>query len=311
MNNKLRLTSVNILFFIFTAVFLVYQIVMAVILGETINDRMYLIVIINEFLIAASVLIYCFAMKINIKETFRLNNPGIIPLLLIAAAALPATLTAGMLNSIVIFLLQNIGSLPAPSIPIPQNLMELLTGVLVIAVLPGICEEIMHRGLLLRAYEKRGSYRAVVIVAIFFGLFHFDITNLLGPIFLGLIIGYYVVRTDSLYAGIFAHFLNNTVSEIIQYLSKEVRPEKLTISTAEFIQTVLLGLVCLGITAGLLFLFKMATRGKANIIAPIDRARQDAKVVLTHWPIISIIVMYFLMMMLYIFSIVITKKMGM
>ena len=65
-----------------------------------------------------------------------------------------------------------------------------------------VCEELMHRGFLLTAYERRGSYRAVVIIAILFGLFHFDIMNLAGPIFLGLIIGYYVIRTGSIFAGI-------------------------------------------------------------------------------------------------------------
>ena len=76
----------------------------------------------------------------------------------------------------------------------------------------------MHRGFLLTAYERRGSYRAVVIVAILFGLFHFDIMNLLGPIFLGAVFGYYVIRTDSIFAGILAHFLNNAIVVVIQYL---------------------------------------------------------------------------------------------
>ena len=178
MNNKLTFTGANILFLIFTVIFLGYQFVLGIILGEALTDYVYLIVIINQLIILASVLIYCFVKKINIKETFRFNNPGLIPILVITLLALPATFAAGMFNTIMVYLLQFIGDIPSAGIPVPQNLPELLTGILIIGVMPGVCEEMLHRGLLLRSYERRGSYKALIIVAIFFGLFHFDITNL-------------------------------------------------------------------------------------------------------------------------------------
>lgn len=310
MNRKLTLTGANVLFLIFTVVFLAYQLIIGVIMGEAIYDYMYPIIIVNELMIAGSVLIYCLVRKINIKQTFRFNNPGLTPCLIIAAAALPATLAAGMFNSLIIYALQFIGDLPAQAIPVPTNLSELLIGILIVGVAPGVCEEFMHRGFLLRAYEKRGSYKAVVIVAIYFGLFHFDVTNLLGPIFLGLIIGYYTVRTNSIYAGILAHFLNNAISELVQYFSGTPQPEKLTISDPEMISTLVLGIICLIITAALLYVFKMVTEKRAVIIPSISRAGQDIKTVLSHWPIIIIIVLYILMMLLYILSVVLMKQFG-
>ncbi len=312
MNNKLTLTGANKLFFVFTAVFLLYQIVIAAVFGTTIiMDHMYVIVLINEFIIAAFVIIYCLAKKISIKETFRIKKLGIVPALIIAAISVSAMFVASMLNSIVEYLLQFIGEVPSTNIPVPKNLAELIVGILIIGLSPGVCEELMHRGFLLKAYEKRGSYKAVVIVSILFGFFHFDITNLLGPIFLGLIIGYYVVRTDSIFAGILAHFLNNSIAEVIQYInSLNPQPETTVLSGEGLVGVIALGLGGLIITAGLLYLFTIVTEGKSVIIPPISRVRQDLKAILTHWPIILVIFFYIVMALLTIASIALTKLMG-
>jgi membrane protease YdiL (CAAX protease family) len=311
MNNKLTFTGANKLFFAFCGVFLVYQLIIGAVFGAKIYDHMYTVVLINEFMIAAFVIIYCLVKEINIKETFRLNKLGIVPALLIIAAAVPALFAATMLNNIVIYFLQFIGDIPSQSFPVPRTLAELAVGIVIIGLSPGICEELMHRGFLLKAYERRGSYKAVVMVSILFGLFHFDLTNLLGPIFLGLIIGYYVVRTDSIFAGILAHFLNNSIAEVFQYINRDtVRTETITVTAEELMGVIAVGIPGLLVTAVLLFAFKRVTEGKSVIIPPISRVRQDVKAVLLYWPVIAVIVLYILMAMLYIFSIVVSKLMG-
>ena len=312
MNKKLTLTGANVFFFIFTIVFIVYQLVLSLFMGEKVNDHMYAIVLINEFvMILGPVLIYCFVKKINIRETFRFKNPGILPMLLIAAISVPAYFTAAMLNNVLVYFLQFIGKIPATPFPIPQNLPELAVGILVIGAAPGICEEIMHRGLLLRAYEKRGTYKAVFIVSVYFGIFHFDITNFFGPVFLGLIIGYYVVRTDSIFAGIFAHFLNNTIAEVLQYIWRD-QPysEYITLTWSDLKEILLLGSVCLIITVFLIMLFKKVTEGRAVIVPPIANVGRDVRAILSHWPIILVLVIYVLMLLLYILTIVLLKAMG-
>ncbi len=311
MKNKLTFTGANKLFFAFCAVFLAYQVVMAFIFGTELYDQMYAIVLINEFLIAAFVIVYCLVKKIDFRETFRIKKLGIGPALLIIATTIPAFFVATMLNNIVIYFLQFIGDIPSQSFPVPQNLSELIVGILIIGVAPGVCEELMHRGFLLSAYERRGSYKAVVMVSILFGLFHFDITNLAGPIFLGLIIGYYVVRTDSIFAGILAHFLNNSFAEVIQYFNRDyVRPETISLTGEELIGVVILGVFGLIITAGLLFAFTRVTEGRSVIKPPISGLRQDARAVLAYWPVISVIVLYFLMALLTIFSFAASRLMG-
>lgn len=304
---KLTLTGANVLFFIFTVIFIAYQIVMGFIFGTKVYDKIYTFVLINEFLIIASVLVYCFVKKINIRRTFRFNRVKPLPALLILLIAAPASYAASMFNNAVIYLLQTIGKIPNPGIPTPENIPELLAGILIIAVAPGICEEMMHRGLLLRAYEKRGSYKAVVIVAILFGLFHFDITNFFGPVLLGLLIGYYVIRTNSILAGMFAHFLNNAFAELMQYLEKQPQSDTITISGQDIVQSAIYGIIGIAVTIGLLYLFRLFTRDTVKTVPPISSAGQDAKAVLSHWPIILVIVLYFIMAAFYILTIVVSK----
>lgn len=310
MNRKITLTGANIIFFIFALVFIVYQLALAIIFGaEVFTDHIYLMLLFNELiLILIPVLAYAAGKRVNIKETFRFNKPGLVPVLLIVLLSFPAYMIAAMLNNGLIYFLQSIGRIPAQPIPIPGSVPELLTGLLVIAVLPGVCEEMMHRGLLLRAYEKRGSYKAVVITAILFGLFHFDLTNLLGPVFLGLLIGYYVIRTNSILAGMLAHFLNNAIAELMQYFSgSRIQPEYVTVSAGEMGELLAYGFGGLIVAGFLLIVFKRATEGRAVIVPPISGAGADFKSVISHWPIIVIVSLYFFMQVLFLISIVVEK----
>lgn len=313
MNKKITLTGANIVFFIFSAVFIVYQTAFTVIFGEKfLMDHIYLVVLINEFVvILVPVLLYVLMKKANFKETFRFRKLDPIHGLLVALLSVAAYPVAMMLNNIVVYFLQFVGDIPAQPIPTPGNLPELFTGLLVVAVSPAICEELFHRGLLLSAYERRGSMKAVVITAIFFGIFHFDMTNFLGPVFLGLLIGYYVIRTNSIFAGMLAHFLNNAISEILQYFLADGNvPEKLTVSSQELGQIVLLGLAGLILTGLLLVVFKRATEGRAVTVPSISRIRQDAVSILSHWPVILVLLLYVGLMLLFILSLVLMKYIG-
>lgn len=299
MKNKLTLTGANKLFFAFTVVFLAYQFIAAFFLGEVLYDNIYTIIIINEVLVASFVLIYCFARKIDIRETFRIKKLGLAPALFITLLSVPLFLAATMLNNFVVYGLQFIADLPPQSLPVPKTPGELAVAVLITGVMPGVCEELMHRGFLLTAYERRGSYRAVVTVAILFGLFHFDIMNLLGPIFLGAVFGYYVIRTDSIFAGILAHFLNNAIVVVIQYLWGDPSSvESLSLSWQELLGIITIGVPALAVAAVLLFLFKQITEGKTRIVQPVSRPGKDVKTVLSHWPIAAVMVLYIIMAIL-------------
>jgi sodium transport system permease protein len=85
--------------------------------------------------------------------------------------------------------------------------------VAVVAISPAICEEAVFRGWLLSSF--RGKVRpwvAVLVTSLIFGIFHLSIYRLLGTTALGLIMGWMVWRTGSIWPSVLYHLLNNASS---------------------------------------------------------------------------------------------------
>ncbi len=106
--------------------------------------------------------------------------------------------------------------------PAPEKLLEMLsqlilpeqaslvTLLLFVAILPGICEEIAFRGLLLHGLRGRMKpLPAVLISAVVFGVFHQSLFRLIPTAYLGLLLGTLVVLTRSIYPGMLWHVLHN------------------------------------------------------------------------------------------------------
>ena len=309
MKNKLTLTGANVLYFIVAIALLGYQFIASFIFGEAFAKNLYTVVIINQVLIGSFPVLYCVINRIDIREAFRIRKLEPAPALVIVLTAVPLYLGALMFNTIVMYVLQTVAEVPGQNLPALETPLDLTVGILIIAVMPGICEELMFRGLLLTAYEKRGSYRAVVFVSILFGLFHFDITNLAGPVFLGLVFGYYVVRTGSIFAGILAHFLNNLIAELIQYLWTDPNSsESLLLTWQDLLSFIALGIPALIVAAALLYLFRYVTEGKTEIIRPIARPGQDVKAVVTHWPVAAVLAIYVVLTAMSLFAMMAVKS---
>ena len=317
MNRRLTLTGANIVFFVFTVLFIFFQFILTlltIVYGENyLTDNMYGILLVNQFvLILLPVAVYSAYKKLDIREVFRLNRLGAVPALIILLLSLPAQFAANMFNTVLVYFLQFLGDIPAAPLPVPGNPSELMLGILIVAVSPAICEEIMHRGLLLRAYEKRGSIKAVIITGILFGIFHFDFTNLLGAALLGILLGYYVIRTNSIFAGMLAHFLNNTIYELFQYFSYDgSAPEKvIRVSESDLYSSLLYGTAGLIVALLLLALFNRVTRGKVQLNPAISSVRKDITSIVSHWPVIVILIVYILVTGLFFLSIILSRFAG-
>ena len=93
---------------------------------------------------------------------------------------------------------------------------------LVVALTPAICEELMFRGYLQRQVERRlGILWSIVLVGLVFGLFHLRPTQVLPLATLGMYLGFSVWVTGSLWAGVLIHLLNNGLAVIVSdYVSR-------------------------------------------------------------------------------------------
>ena len=82
---------------------------------------------------------------------------------------------------------------------------------LVIALTPALCEETFFRGLMLSGLRRWGPVAAIGITALLFGLLHGSIYRFLPTFLLGLVLGYAVWRSGSLYCSILIHALSNGI----------------------------------------------------------------------------------------------------
>jgi membrane protease YdiL (CAAX protease family) len=172
-------------------------------------------------------------------------------------------------------------------------------------VLPAVCEEILNRGIMLRAYENRGTVKALVITGLFFGIFHFDITNFLGPAVLGAMLGFYAIRTNSIFAAMLGHFLNNTIAEIWSYIYRnEPSTEYIQVATPELLYSVLIGVVCTLIVIYLLKVLYRITGETAEYKPALTGTRADVRSILTHYPVVVTLSIYAVITLLYLLMII-------
>ncbi len=94
---------------------------------------------------------------------------------------------------------------------------------LVIAVTPAICEELAFRGFILSGLRHMGhKWGAIVLASLFFGLAHGLLQQSLSACVVGIVIGYVVVKTGSLWPGVLFHFTHNSLSVLQARLTPDL-----------------------------------------------------------------------------------------
>ncbi len=162
--------------------------------------------------------------------------------------------------------------LPEPVRRFEQSQMELIEQVLradtgfafnlvVLAITPAVCEELLFRGYVQRQAERgAGIVAGILISGVVFGLYHLRLTQAIPLCTLGVYLAWLTWRTGSFLPAMFVHFTNNAIAIAIgAYVAK--RPE-LEMDDLESIDIpwylVLLGLAVFG--AALLALQRLAVR---------------------------------------------------
>jgi sodium transport system permease protein len=90
---------------------------------------------------------------------------------------------------------------------------------LIVAILPGICEELVFRGVLMRSLARRvAGWRAILVAATIFGAFHLSTETalrFLPTAWLGLVMGYVAWHSRSTIASMVMHALSNGTAVVI------------------------------------------------------------------------------------------------
>ncbi len=91
---------------------------------------------------------------------------------------------------------------------------------LVLAVLPALCEEITYRGFIFGGLLRNGgAMRAVLLSSLFFGLAHSFLQQSIAATLMGLLLGFVAWRTGSILCTMTVHVINNALSVSLGWLS--------------------------------------------------------------------------------------------
>ena len=102
-----------------------------------------------------------------------------------------------------------------------NSLGDLAFNLLVIAIVPAIGEELLFRGYLQQTFTKwlGKPHLAIIITAVLFSAIHLQFQGFLPRFALGIVLGYLLYWSGSLWLPIVAHLFNNALAVIFTYPS--------------------------------------------------------------------------------------------
>ncbi|HMR84739.1 MAG TPA: type II CAAX endopeptidase family protein [Niabella sp.] len=103
-----------------------------------------------------------------------------------------------------------------------DSVPELLLSIVVLALVPAVCEEAFFRGGL-QNYMYRGTgklWMSIIVVSIIFSAVHFSVYGFLSRVALGIVLGLLYQYSGRLWLSILAHFINNTAAVLVIYVQK-------------------------------------------------------------------------------------------
>lgn len=220
--NRLNKTGIDInkASWLYTLLFIAY-----IFLGSMLQTvDLYLGLFAGEVLILlVPVLVYVKQKKVNFKRYFRLNKITGKEALISVLVTLLVYPLVGITSTLLIKFYSLFGEVRVPQINVKSGGLMSIYSVLIIGVLPAICEEFFVRGLLSApAKRAKGRKFTYFYTALLFMLMHVNPFNIVAPFILGYVFSVLNEKTNSLYSSMLGHFTFNTCSVILSIFQKDL-----------------------------------------------------------------------------------------
>lgn len=96
--------------------------------------------------------------------------------------------------------------------------LMLILGLVLLAFVPAVLEELVFRGVILQGLKKYGKWLAIFATSALFMLIHGNLQQLIYPFVLSIVLGAVVFKTNSVVSAIVVHFTSNALTLILSYL---------------------------------------------------------------------------------------------
>lgn len=167
--------------------------------------------------------------------------------------------------------------IPDYSIKTPDGPFGVVVTIIGAAVIAPLTEEFAMRGIVMGSLRKYGEKFAIVASAVLFGLMHGNIRQIPFAFIVGLILGYAVIKTCSLWTGVAIHFINNLFASVLIIIGQKLPEEiALVLNLSFFALCILCGFLS--------FLFVQKTNENYETFTESDTilpSKQSAKIFFT------------------------------
>lgn len=218
--------------------------------GFYLPDTVYELITMGTTILSLCVpfLVYAMCIRIPLRTALPLKAPEfsiVLPAVFICigasmVASFGSSVLQTMLSWLGIYAPGNLGEMPASGGG--ATLLYLINATL----LPAFLEEFVFRGILMQSLRRFGDGFAVVVSAVIFSAAHGNLMVFPIAFVVGMCMGYFVIRTGSLWTGIIVHLLYNSLSVALNQLYSVISPNAVSIvDSAVIIVELLLALFSL------------------------------------------------------------------
>ena len=220
-NKNKSIMKTYMIYFIVVVLFILVRILVSeniLVISEDsfINSSVLNVLVQVGILFIVPMTLYCVLLKVSPKSVFKtcnVNKPNYKILLLALLFGLLAFIFNIIISSVGLGIITFFGyhqhSVPSTQV---YEMKNFIADIFLTALLPALCEEFTHRGILLQGTKHAGFKQAIYISSICFGLAHLNIEQLFYAIALGVFLGTMAVATKSIWPAIVVHFVNNFIS---------------------------------------------------------------------------------------------------
>lgn len=175
-------------------------------------------VAITEFLLLAMAIGAALIFKQNLKEVFPIKLPKIREVLGVLIFWVGGFLVAMMGIMIQTVLFPQEMAAVSGDLNSVMSSEGMLLGILVVSVLPAICEEAVHRGFILHTFKGvKKPWVIVLSMGLIFGVFHLSPFRFVQTAILGACMTWVMLKTDNMLMPALYHGTNNLLPVLISF----------------------------------------------------------------------------------------------
>lgn len=158
----------------------------------------------------------------GISEPLALSKPKRpICTLLAFFAGMGACMVANFVSSFFVIIMAIFGyELSSPESGLPMSVPGIVITVVQIAFVAALIEEISLRGYVMGNLRKYGNMFAIITSSVIFSIMHGNLVQAPFALIVGFVLGYFSIRTESIWTGILIHAGNNLFSVVLSYIGE-------------------------------------------------------------------------------------------